>query len=47
MEKYKKHMRFILTMWYVNTSKEFLSKKGLNSFILTMWYVNCSINLDL
>ena len=33
-------LSFILTMWYVNYSKNKLDKEKRKCFILTMWYVN-------
>ncbi len=33
-------MRFILTMWYVNSSNTVREAFAVSCFILTMWYVN-------
>ena len=36
----RRYVRFILTMWYVNTDENSLTNQIADGFILTMWYVN-------
>ena len=42
---YTHYKRFILTMWYVNVSKQAKAVFKEASFILTMWYVNLYIKI--